>query len=72
MKRKVYTELLKRKEKSDRKPLILRGVWQVGKTWIMKEFGQNEYRNYIYAAFCCQFYITHGPKSGESSTTPLW
>lgn len=48
MKRKVYTELLKWKEKSDRKPLILRGARQVGKTWIMKEFGQNEYRNYIY------------------------
>ena len=48
MKRKVYTELLKWKENSNRKPLILRGARQVGKTWIMKEFGKNEYRNFIY------------------------
>lgn len=48
MKRKVYTELLKWKENSNRKPLILRGARQVGKTWIMKEFARNEYRNFIY------------------------
>lgn len=48
MKRKVYTELLEWKNREGRKPLILRGARQVGKTWIMKEFGRNEYRNVIY------------------------
>lgn len=48
MRRKVYTEFLKWKENSNRKPLILRGARQVGKTWIMKEFARNEYRNFIY------------------------
>lgn len=48
MRRKVYVELLKWKENNSRKPLILRGARQVGKTWIMKEFARNEYRNFIY------------------------
>lgn len=48
MKRKVYTELLKWKNRIGRKPLILRGARQVGKTWIMKEFGRLEYKSVIY------------------------
>lgn len=32
----------------DRKPLILLGARQVGKTWLMREFGRNEYRNVVY------------------------
>ncbi len=48
MKRKVYRELLKWKNSESRKPLILKGARQVGKTWIMREFGRGEYKNVIY------------------------
>lgn len=48
MRRKVYTELLKWKNSESRQPLILRGARQVGKTWIMKEFGRCEYKSVIY------------------------
>ncbi|MDE6383024.1 MAG: ATP-binding protein [Paramuribaculum sp.] len=48
MKRKLYRKLLEWKESKDRKPLLLLGARQVGKTWLMKEFGKNEYDNYVY------------------------
>ena len=40
MKRLVYKDLLEWKESKDRKPLILKGVRQCGKSWILKEFGR--------------------------------
>ena len=39
------------KEKSKRKPLIIQGARQVGKTWLMKEFGKSEYQNSVYLNF---------------------
>lgn len=48
MKRKIYKDLLKWKESRQRKPLIINGARQVGKTWILKEFGKNEYDNVAY------------------------
>ncbi|SHJ00149.1 ATP-binding protein [Pseudobutyrivibrio xylanivorans] len=48
MKRQVYSQLLAWKNDKDRKPLILDGARQVGKTWILKEFGRNEYKNVAY------------------------
>ena len=48
MKRLAYDRLLEWKNKVDRKPLILNGARQVGKTWILKEFGANEYSNMAY------------------------
>lgn len=48
MKRKVYQQLLKWKESKDRKPLVLLGARQVGKTWIMKHFGEKEYAKVAY------------------------
>lgn len=48
MKRKLYNKLLKWKDSSTRKPLLLLGARQVGKTWLMKEFGKNEYENVVY------------------------
>ena len=36
-------ELISWKNSQDRKPLIIRGARQVGKTWLMKEFGENNY-----------------------------
>lgn len=48
MKRKIYKQLLKWKEDKDRKPLILLGARQVGKTWIMQHFGKQEYDKVAY------------------------
>lgn len=39
------------KANKKRKPLIIRGARQVGKTWIMKEFGAKEYENVVYVNF---------------------
>ena len=39
------------KNKPKRKPLIIRGARQVGKTWLMKEFGKNEYSQTAYVNF---------------------
>ena len=48
MKRKIYSQLCQWKESSMRKPLILLGARQVGKTWIMKHFGRQEYEKVAY------------------------
>ena len=50
MKRSALVNLEKWKHKKTRKPLILEGARQVGKTWIMKEFGQT-YKNIAYINF---------------------
>ena len=47
MKRTLYAELLKWKDIPNRKPLILQGVRQVGKTYLVSEFAENEYRDFI-------------------------
>lgn len=51
MKRNAMQSLINWKNDPERKPLILRGARQVGKTWLMKEFGQTCYANYIYFNF---------------------
>ncbi len=48
MKRSIYGELLAWKNSASRKPLILEGARQVGKTYILKEFGATEYENMVY------------------------
>ena len=48
MKRKIYQELLSWKNGNPHKPLILNGVRQCGKTFILKEFGKNEFENFAY------------------------
>ena len=40
MKRFALEKLIEWKDKENRKPLIIRGARQVGKTWLMKEFGR--------------------------------
>ncbi|GAG96220.1 unnamed protein product [marine sediment metagenome] len=47
MKRKIYHELVDWKHSPDRKPLILKGARQVGKTYILDAFANNEYDDYI-------------------------
>lgn len=48
MKRNIYSDLLKWKSDPYRKPLILQGARQVGKTYIIRHFGQAEFRNMAY------------------------
>lgn len=51
MYRSAIKKLKEWKNKEDRKPMILMGARQVGKTWIMKEFGKNEYAKVAYISF---------------------
>lgn len=51
MYRLAIKKLKEWKNKEDRKPMILMGARQVGKTWIMKEFGKNEYAKIAYISF---------------------
>ena len=48
MERSIYSNLKKWKESLTRKPLILQGARQVGKTYILKEFGAREYSEVVY------------------------
>lgn len=48
MKRLIINQLISWKEKSQRKPLILNGARQVGKTYILKAFGKLHYQNVAY------------------------
>lgn len=51
MKRTVYEKLKIWKNKPNRKPLIIEGARQVGKTYIVDEFGKNEFHKYAYFNF---------------------
>jgi predicted AAA+ superfamily ATPase len=48
MERLAYKSLLEWKSSPNRKPLILSGARQVGKTWLLKEFGRREYASCVY------------------------
>ena len=51
MKRFIMKKLVQWKDSSSRKPLILKGARQVGKTYILKEFGNENYHNVVYFNF---------------------
>lgn len=51
MERLLMDKLVQWKNSTYRKPLILKGVRQVGKTWILKEFGKRYYENTAYFNF---------------------
>ena len=51
MKRFILNELIKWKESKYRKPLILKGARQIGKTYILKQFGQENYEGVAYFNF---------------------
>lgn len=51
MERKILTDLCKWKESKRRKPLILRGARQVGKTWVLQEFGKRCFSDCLYVNF---------------------
>ena len=48
MNRKIYEELLKWKNSSIEKPLMVIGARQIGKTYIINEFCKNNFKNYVY------------------------
>ena len=51
MERKIFKELVAWKNRPDRKPLILQGARQVGKTYIVNYFAGKEYSNSVYCNF---------------------
>ena len=51
MKRNAIADLKKWKDDAERKPLVIRGARQVGKTWLMREFGQTCYDHFVYFNF---------------------
>jgi len=51
MLRHLMTDLQHWKDRKDRKPLILRGARQAGKTWLLKHFGEQEFPNFHYVNF---------------------
>lgn len=51
MKRNALQVLINWKSDDERKPMVLKGARQVGKTWLMKEFGRTCYDSYVYFNF---------------------
>lgn len=51
MERVIIKQLLAWKDKTNRKPLILNGARQTGKTWILKEFGHKFFKSFVYIRF---------------------
>ena len=51
MKRFAYQQLLQWKNRKERKPLVLYGVRQVGKTYLLQHFGKNEFQQIFYINF---------------------
>ena len=51
MKRNAMQDLVPWKNDEERKPMVLKGARQDGKTWIMKEFGRQYYESYVYFNF---------------------
>lgn len=49
--RLAIEKLYEWKKSADRKPLIIEGARQVGKTWLMKEFGKQAYEKTVYINF---------------------
>jgi predicted AAA+ superfamily ATPase len=48
MKRQVYEKLVQWRNKKGRKPLVIKGARQVGKTWLIKKFGETEFGSFVY------------------------
>lgn len=51
MERLIMEQMTHWKTKKNRKPLIIRGARQVGKTWIMREFGRRYFERVVYISF---------------------
>lgn len=68
IKRDIMEALLQWKNRQQRKPLIIQGARQIGKTWIMKKFGETHYEHIAYFNFdaseelCREFENTKDPQ----------
>ena len=51
MERYAFNKLKLWKNSKNRKPLVIRGARQVGKTWLMKEFAKTNYKKFAYVSF---------------------
>ena len=51
MRRTAMEKLVAWKSSDERKPMVLKGARQFGKTWLMKEFGKNYYKSFVYFNF---------------------
>lgn len=51
LKRNALQDLIAWKNREDRKPLVIKGARQVGKTWLMREFGKSCYASFVYFNF---------------------
>jgi len=52
MYREKINELISWKLNKRKKPLLFLGARQVGKTWLLKEFGKTEYKQLVYVNYC--------------------
>lgn len=59
MERTAISELYEWKSHSDRKPLIVRGARQVGKTWLILDFAKKAYEQYVYVNFEEDSFLNH-------------
>lgn len=59
MERTAISELYEWKSRSDRKPLIVRGARQVGKTWLILDFANKAYEQYVYVNFEEDSFLNH-------------
>lgn len=59
MERTAISELYEWKSRSDRKPLIVRGARQVGKTWLILDFAKKAYGQYVYVNFEEESLLSH-------------
>ena len=48
MERFIYQKLVEWKNRNGRKPLVIKGARQVGKTWLVKEFGRTCFHSFVY------------------------
>ena len=70
MKRKIYAQLVDWKNQEHHKPLILNGVRQCGKTYIIKEFGRNEFEDLAYIS-CDRNENLHAIYAGDFDTVRI-
>ncbi|MCD8296574.1 MAG: ATP-binding protein [Prevotella sp.] len=59
MERTAISELYEWKSRQDRKPLIVRGARQVGKTWLILDFAKKAYKQYVYVNFEEDDFLNH-------------
>ena len=71
MEREIYKRLVEWKNKQGRKPLILNGARQVGKTYILQQFGLNEYKKLAFFSLDRNLKVAEVFEKGGSTTDML-